>query len=80
MYGNVNGERDSYMNIHAVPAKQNNSRPTSIGLDLWSQLKLVQMPVFYGDKLLYSVGRIDVRRYIIGFYIKLTIFHLEQGI
>ena len=40
--------------FHAVPAKQNNSGPTSIGHDLWSQLKRVQMPIFYGDKRLYQ--------------------------
>ena len=42
------------MNIHAAPAKQKISGPTSIGQDLWSQLKRVQMPVFYGDKRLYQ--------------------------
>ena len=50
MHENVNGEPDTCMSIHAVPAKQNNSSPISIGQDLWSQLKRVQMPVFYGDK------------------------------
>ena len=54
MYGNGNGKRVTCMNIHAAPAKQNNSGPTSIGQDLWSQLKRVQMPVFYGDKRLYQ--------------------------
>ena len=54
MYGKANGEPDTCMNIHAVQAKQSNSRPTSIGQDLWSQLKRVQMPVFYGDKRLYQ--------------------------
>ena len=54
MYGNGNGEPVTCMNIHAAPAKQNNSSPTSIGQDLWSQLKRVQMPVFYGDKRLYQ--------------------------
>ena len=32
----------------------NNSDPPSIVKDLWSQLKCVQMPVFYGDKRLYQ--------------------------
>ena len=54
MYGNGNGEPDTCMNIHAVPAQPNNSGPTSIGQDLLSQLKRVQMPVFYGDKRLYQ--------------------------
>ena len=54
MYGNVNGEPDTCMNIHAVPAQPNNSGPTSIGKDLWSQLKRVQMPIFYGDQRLYQ--------------------------
>ena len=54
MHDNVNGEPDTCMSIHAVPAKQNNSSPTSIGQDLWSKLKRVQMPVFYGDKRLYQ--------------------------
>ena len=54
MYGNGNGEPVTCMNIHAAQAKQNNSRSTSIGQDLWSQLKRVQMPVFYGDKRWYQ--------------------------
>ena len=54
MYRNVNGEPDTCMNIHAVPAQPNNSGSTSIGQDLLSQLKHVQMPVFYGDKRLYQ--------------------------
>ena len=54
MYGNVNGEPDTCMNIHYVPAQPNNSSETSIGQDLWSQLKRVRMPVFYGDKRLYQ--------------------------
>ena len=54
MYGNGNGEPVTCMNIHAAPAKQNDSGPTSIGQNLWSQLKRVQMPVFYGDKRLYQ--------------------------
>ena len=54
MYGNGNSEPVTCMNIHAAPAKQNNSGPTSIAQDLWSQLKRVQMPVFYGDKRMYQ--------------------------
>ena len=54
IYRNVNGEPDTCMNSHAVPAQPNNSGPTSIGQDLWSQLKRVQMPLFYGDKRLYQ--------------------------
>ena len=54
MYGNGNGEPVTCTNIHAAPSKQNNSGPTSIGQDLWSHLKRVQMPVFYGDKRLYQ--------------------------
>ena len=54
MYGNGNDEPITCMNIHAAPAKQNNSGPTSIGQDLQSQLKRVHMPVFYGDKRLYQ--------------------------
>ena len=54
MYGKANGEPDTCINIHAVPAQPKNSGPTSIGQDLWSQLKRVQMPLFYGDKRLYQ--------------------------
>ena len=54
IYRNGNGEPVTCMNIHAAPAKQINSGPTSIGQDLWSQLKHVQMLVFYGDKRLYQ--------------------------
>ena len=54
MYGNGNGEPVTCMNIHAAQAKQNNIGSTSFGQDLWSQLKRVQMPVFYGDKRLYQ--------------------------
>ena len=54
MYENINGEPDTCMNIYAVPAQPNNGGSTSIGQELWSQLKRVQMPVFYGDKRLYQ--------------------------
>ena len=47
MYGNINGEPDTCMNIYAVPAQPNNGGSTSIGQELWSQIKRVQMPVFY---------------------------------
>ena len=54
MYRNVNAEPNTCMNVHAVLAEPNNSGPTSIRQDLWSQLKRVQIPVFYGDKRLYQ--------------------------